>query len=319
MTVGESRFDVVVPVFNSEGTLERTLRSVLSQTYALFQLYVIIDGATDGSAGVAYKVLQGHTNARILEQDNAGVAAARNRGASEGTGPFVAFLDADDEWLPNHLETLAGLIHSASADGLFATAYRHNCPGKEPVNVVYRGPRVQQRFPYFRASLSHFPPVWIGAVAISRSCFDAVGGLWVPPEDPHRCGEDIEFLMRVASRYPVAYVAEVTSVYHSNPQAGSGARYTPWGDPYVWRRGMELLQQNSLPESTVRDFARYVVRLGLHTVGARILKHQRRQALSLLLQCRPYHVDALRKAYWLAMLCLSPGARSCAAKWTRRT
>lgn len=315
MISGEIQFDVVVPVFNCESTLEYALRSVLAQTYTSFDLYVVIDGATDRSMEVARSVISGHSRARIVEQANSGVAAARNRGAAEGSNRYIAFLDADDEWLPNHLATLASLIRSTRSEGLFATAYRHDLPGKEPLNVVCRGPRVQHEFPYFSASLSNTPPVWIGAVAISRLCFEAIGGVWVPPEDPHQCGEDIEFLMRVACSYPVAYVAEVTSVYHWNPQAGSTTRYTPWGDPYLWRRGMELLRQDSVPGSMARDFTRFVVRCGLATVGARILKGRRRPALSLFLRCRPYHVEALRRCYWLAMICLPSGAACLVTKW----
>lgn len=315
MTSDNVQFDVVVPVFNSEATLERALRSVLAQTYTSFDLYVVIDGATDRSMEFARCALRGHSRARIVEQANSGVAAARNRGAAEGSNQYIAFLDADDEWLPNHLATLASLIRSTRSEGLFATAYRHDRPGKEPLNVVCRGPRVQHEFPYFSASLSNAPPICIIGVAISRSCFEAVGGLSVPPDNPHQCGEDLEFLMRVACNYPVAYVAEVTSVYHWNPQAGSSTRYTPWGDPYVWRRGMDLIRQDSVPGSMARDFARYVVRSGLATVGARILRDQRRPALSLLLKCRPYHVEALRRSYWMAMLCLPSGVVCLVTKW----
>src|ERR1035437_10067232 len=132
MISGEIQFDVVVPVFNCESTLEYALRSVLAQTYTSFDLYVVIDGATDRSMEVARSVISGHSQARIVEQANSGVAAARNRGAAEGSNQYIAFLDADDEWLPNHLATLASLIRSTRSEGLFATAYRHDRPGREP-------------------------------------------------------------------------------------------------------------------------------------------------------------------------------------------
>jgi glycosyltransferase involved in cell wall biosynthesis len=300
-------FDVVVPVFNAEATLESCLRSVLSQTYQNFHLYVVIDGATDRSGAVAQCVLANDPRSTIIEQQNGGAAAARNRGASEGKNRYIAFLDADDEWLPNHLATLELLIRSSRPDGMYATAHRIASPA---VDLVAAGTRVQTDFPYFRASLSGFYPVWIGACAVSRRCFEDVGGFSVPV-NPRQCGEDVEFMMRVACRYPVAYLQDVTSIYHWNPRGGSGPHNTPW-DGYLWHKGMEILRGETLRGTVRRDLTKFVVRCGMSTIGALILKGDRRNALSLLFACRPYHMYALRRIYWMGMCCL-PSKIACRA------
>lgn len=316
-TADEIEFDVVIPAYNAAATLERALRSVLAQTHRRFTICVVVDGATDDSVAVARDVLRGEAGASVIEQKNAGVSAARNRGVRAGQSPFVAFLDADDEWLPAHLATLASLIADANGDGLFSTAYRMAESGGVPVDVVHAAQSGPGALAYFKASLAARPPVWIGATAISRRCFEVVGGFRVPAEDPHVCGEDVEFLMQTACRFPVWYAPEVTSLYRWNPRAGSALRYCPSGRPYVWERGMELLSRRAVPGPIVRDFARYVARLGLFAVGERILRGRRKHAWSLFVRCIPYHVEIARRVYWLAMLCLPLGVTRPLIRWAR--
>jgi len=92
---------IVVPLFNKAGYLSRALDSIFAQEYHDFEVIVVDDGSTDDGLEVA----RAHKDKRlrIISQANAGPGAARNRGLAECNGSFVAFLDADDAWMPNFL------------------------------------------------------------------------------------------------------------------------------------------------------------------------------------------------------------------------
>lgn len=94
---------VIVPLYNKRNTLQRTLRSILDQTFGDLELLVVDDESTDGSLEEVSKFSD--PRVRILTQKNAGPGAARNHGMRESHAPLVAFLDADDEWLPDFLHS----------------------------------------------------------------------------------------------------------------------------------------------------------------------------------------------------------------------
>lgn len=109
------RVSVVIPLFNKAPYIERALRSVVSQTFTDFELIVVDDGSTDGGEKIAANFKD--PRLRIIKQPNAGPGAARNRGLRDAKGEFVAFLDADDEWLPDYLCESVRLLdeHAANA------------------------------------------------------------------------------------------------------------------------------------------------------------------------------------------------------------
>jgi glycosyltransferase involved in cell wall biosynthesis len=93
---------VVIPAYNAERWVGAAVRSVLAQTYANFEVLVVDDGSKDGTAVVA-EAFGGPV--RCIRQKNGGVSRARNHGAAQARGEFLAFLDADDDWLPAKLGT----------------------------------------------------------------------------------------------------------------------------------------------------------------------------------------------------------------------
>jgi len=95
---------VVIPAYNAERFIERTLRSALRQTYTNLEIIVVDDGSTDDTRAVAETVAAGDDRVRIFSVPNGGVAKARNIGIEKASGEFVAFLDADDLWHPAKIE-----------------------------------------------------------------------------------------------------------------------------------------------------------------------------------------------------------------------
>lgn len=106
---------VIIPVYNRAHLLKRTLGSVLAQTFTDFEVLVVDDCSLDSPEPVI--AAYGDSRLRYLRQSkNKGVAAARNRGLREARAPYVAFLDDDDEWLPEKLALQVDLFHRSSED-----------------------------------------------------------------------------------------------------------------------------------------------------------------------------------------------------------
>jgi glycosyltransferase involved in cell wall biosynthesis len=103
--MGNFFVSVVIPNFNYGHFLPQTIDSVLSQTYTNFEVVVVNNGSTDHSLDVLKDYANKYPDkVRFIDQENRGQAGARNRGIAESRGEFVAFLDADDVWLPSKLE-----------------------------------------------------------------------------------------------------------------------------------------------------------------------------------------------------------------------
>ncbi|NLZ30356.1 MAG: glycosyltransferase family 2 protein, partial [Methanomicrobiales archaeon] len=112
---------VVIPLYNKAPYIARALSSIIAQTRQDFEVIVIDDGSTDGGE----EIVRGFDDPRIrvIRQENRGVSAARNRGIEAARADFIAFLDADDEWMPTHLGALLRLRGRYPRAGAYGTAY----------------------------------------------------------------------------------------------------------------------------------------------------------------------------------------------------
>ena len=95
---------VIIPTYNRAYSLKRAIDSVLAQTYRDFELLVVDDGSTDDSAELLAKINPQIPFKVLTHQKNQGVSAARNYGIENSLAPWIAFLDSDDEWLPEKLQ-----------------------------------------------------------------------------------------------------------------------------------------------------------------------------------------------------------------------
>ena len=94
---------IVLPAYNASEYLTETINSVLSQTYADFELLVIDDGSTDNTRDIVNDFCQRDSRIRLISQKNQGVSVARNNGIKMARGEYIAFLDSDDLWVPDKL------------------------------------------------------------------------------------------------------------------------------------------------------------------------------------------------------------------------
>lgn len=97
---------VIVPVYNVEAFVERSLRSIIGQTYANLEIIVVNDGSTDRSFEICKKIAKEDRRIFLLEQENQGLSAARNTGIARSKGEYIMFVDSDDWLSPNMIEFL---------------------------------------------------------------------------------------------------------------------------------------------------------------------------------------------------------------------
>jgi glycosyltransferase involved in cell wall biosynthesis len=102
---------VVIPAHNAADTLDQTLDSVRAQTHRALEIIIVDDGSTDATAQIARRHVQADARVRLLQQPNAGVAAARNAAIAAGRGEFIAPIDADDLWQPQKIEKQIAAMH----------------------------------------------------------------------------------------------------------------------------------------------------------------------------------------------------------------
>ena len=202
-------FSVVVPLYNKIGHVGATLASVLSQTFLPREILVIDNGSTDGSAqavaAIASPIL------RLLQEERRGPGPARNRGIAEATGEWIAFIDADDLWAPNHLEVLAAVIARHPHGALVGTGFRRatlpvSAPPADP-SAVAAPSRMIDFFEGANCDL-----VWTPAAAARRGAIIAAGGF-----ADFRAGEDYDLWIRLALLGEFAVSSAQTAIYVRAP------------------------------------------------------------------------------------------------------
>jgi len=110
---------VIIPAYNAEAFLARAIRSVEAQTFRDFEIVVVDDGSTDGTAEVA----RSFDSMRYVRGAHLGEAGARNRGLEEAAGELVAFVDADDEWLPQKLARQVPFMEKLGSSFSYTDSY----------------------------------------------------------------------------------------------------------------------------------------------------------------------------------------------------
>jgi glycosyltransferase involved in cell wall biosynthesis len=105
LAVATPLFSVIMPVYNRAPYVREAVESVLAQTFRSWELIIIDDGSTDDSAAIVSGLIRGDPRAALIRQANAGPSAARNAGLARARGPWIAYLDSDDVWTSNTLES----------------------------------------------------------------------------------------------------------------------------------------------------------------------------------------------------------------------
>jgi len=209
-------FTVIIPLFNKAEHILRTLKSVAWQKYPAAEIIVVDDGSTDEGALLVKQA--NIKNVTLVHQANQGVSAARNNGVALASHEYIAFLDADDQWLPLFLDEVARLINKFPQAKFFATRYQivesENNYIDAKIKLEHINPEGTILDDYFNIASQGDIPFTMSSMVIQRAFFKSIGGF--PLGEP--IGEDQDLFCRVALNTAIAYSPNIHSFYHKDAE-----------------------------------------------------------------------------------------------------
>jgi glycosyltransferase involved in cell wall biosynthesis len=207
----EKLISVVIPAYNAAKTIVRCLESVFCQEGVPYEVVVVDDGSTDETGSLVEK---GYKNkVRYIRQENSGPAAARNRGIRESRGNYIAFLDADDEWLPGKLQLQHSALRDNPALGFCFTDMSHWVDGSE----LHRSYLHERGYRFVSSgriydSLLRECFVFTPSVVVPRAVLDEVGLF----DETLRIAEDYDLWLRIADTQEVLFIDRPLVKRHRN-------------------------------------------------------------------------------------------------------
>ena len=258
-----SKIDVVIPMFNGEKYIERTLDSLIAQTYAPNKVIIVDDGSIDSSLQLANNYQSKMPNLTILKNAHKGVSAARNAGISASSGEYISFLDCDDFWAPEKLQNqINHLKNHPECAAVFSNCYINNeinhSQYKAEVNSLYEFSPLNILTQRYRVIGS------ASSICIKRKVFEVVGLF----DESLQYGEDYEEWVRVSRAYKICEISNVDvfiSKRENSLQTSKGTGYSRFKNATayfnVWNGHLKVLEteKRSFEQLIFPDIAKALV------------------------------------------------------------
>jgi glycosyltransferase involved in cell wall biosynthesis len=309
-----------MPLFNKEREVNRAIRSVLAQTFDNFELLVVNDGSTDRGAEIVAALKE--PRIRIIQQANEGVSAARNHGIEEAKANLIAFVDADDEWLPDFLETIHRLQNIHPYCSVFATNYAYrNIDGSMMATIIRGLPDTIWEGvleDYFKVASISDPPIWSSAVAVRKEAISSIGGF----PNGVSAGEDLITWAKLASKYRIAY--------STHPHAVFWLRESLWGRPTRPPDSVDIVGQelesilNNGANEKISGLKEYIAHWHQMRASVFLRLGKRKEAIYEVKEIAKYSKENMKLYFYFVLALLPRGICNCAfrtanrLKYTRR-
>lgn len=198
------KVSVIIPAYQDAEHIGAAVDSALAQTYPDREVIVVDDGSTDDTL----RVLSAYGDAiRVISQPNRGPSAARNLGIQQAQGEWVAFLDADDVWLPEKLALQMPLFQKGNGVGLVCSdTYFVDSLGLRPRTGFMDNSPCSGRVLKTIFTASFIPT---STVVVRKACLDQVGGF----DGSLRACEDLDLWLRIAAEWEIDFVPEPLAHY----------------------------------------------------------------------------------------------------------
>ncbi|MFN3754750.1 glycosyltransferase family 2 protein [Flavobacterium sp.] len=222
-------FSIVIPVFNKEKFVGKTLKSVLEQTCTDIEIIIINDGSTDNSESVIQTFQDNRI--RYFSKTNEGVAIARNFGIEKATSDFICFLDADDFWYPKFLETMKSTIEKLPEQKVLACAIEIETENKTFAAKYSIDKKADFEIVDFFDASQKECVLWTSSSVFHQSVFENIGQFDINIKK----GEDTELWIRVGLQYPIVFVWEILAKYVYDKSSIS-RNLTYFFEPYTFEK-----------------------------------------------------------------------------------
>ncbi|MUU79647.1 glycosyltransferase family 2 protein [Winogradskyella endarachnes] len=202
-------FSVIIPLYNKEDHIEKTLQSVLNQNFKDFEVIIIDDGSTDNSVKKVKKIKD--SRIKLYSQNNCGAAETRNIGVKKANAKFIALIDADDFWYTNHLEEHFKSITMFPMESLFSNAYQLKLSETNLINAIYNTPKKTTPHlieDYFKASTIH-PIAMTSSITFNKVDFLNLGGY----NSEILSGQDLDLMIRYGIYKNIVFNPIITCYY----------------------------------------------------------------------------------------------------------
>ncbi|WP_075187211.1 glycosyltransferase family 2 protein [Teredinibacter haidensis] len=241
---------LVIPLYNKANHILHTLESVLNQSEPVLEIIIVNDGSTDRGEKIVQAAIENqpqHSQVRLINQKNGGVSRARNTGIAAARGTHVAFMDADDYWLPGATAEFYKLIQMFPHARAQATNYikvegEHTIQPKIRFAQQMEGPCLLDH--YFSICARGDLPFFSSSICAEKSLLQEVGGFPVG----EAMGEDQDVWSKIALQTDIAYSPKQLAAYVLDSDNRACKRLTTTEECPFSKRLHRAVQQGDIPQ-----------------------------------------------------------------------
>jgi len=295
---------VIIPLYNKGPYVERAIQSVLTQSIQDFEIIVVEGGSTDNSLEVVRKF--DDPRLHVITQVDKGVSAARNEGVHIAESDFIAFLDADDEWMLDFIETLLRLKDNYPDTGVYFTAIKEKGLDNDEKSHTYScvpfegWEGVIEN--YFQALVHGDPLYYPSSLALRKDVFLDNGGF----TQGAAWGEDQDLCGRIALRKSIAFSSNICSIIYKTDEYARAMRKRiaiTEEHPFI-KPAQKAISEGKVPDYLMTDLKNWINLLVLFSVKYNLNAGNPDSARNILKRNRIEGIS--RKKMWLVFWSFMP-------------
>ena len=259
---------VIIPTYNRAASVGASIQSVLDQTWQEFEIIIVDDGSTDNTR----QVVGNYTDDRIryiCMEKNSGASGARNEGIRQAKSDYIAFLDSDDEWLPEKLEKqMQVMLQSSESVGLVYCRMSGLMEDNTPLICPELSLKKEQLEGNILGKLLESNEIGTPAMLVRRKCLEQTGGF----DEKLRCLEDWELVLRIAEIWEIGFADDIlVEVHFSDGGVSTNLKGYVETRCYMVAKYWELMVREGILNKVVEEVLMTAQHCGYYEEAKRLL------------------------------------------------